>query len=179
MPSGKDRLYILLYARYGTPEMPKKEDKYHWALLAAPKIESENVKGIRFHARERCTASGQVEWYYDEFHILLKATNMLLVRILIAKIADTGRLLNIIRNIPTRQEDRYWNCIGWVKEALEALWVDKKALGTAVTGWDKVRDAAMNYCQKKSDQLSFYTQEDCDNKMPATYSLLEEKETIP
>ncbi|KAL3408143.1 hypothetical protein V8F44DRAFT_504610, partial [Aspergillus fumigatus] len=45
-----------------------------------------------------------------------------------------------------------WNCVFWVKEALETLKVNPKALGTSIIKWEKVRSAAMDYCQWKKDQ---------------------------
>jgi hypothetical protein len=45
-----------------------------------------------------------------------------------------------------------WNCVFWVKEALEMLKADPKALGTSVVEWEKVRSEAMGYCQRKKDQ---------------------------
>ena len=66
-----------------------------------------------------------------------------------------------------------------MKEALEALQADGKALGTAVTEWGRVRDVAMNYCQKKKDAHRFDGKGDYDMKKAATYDLIEQKETIP
>ncbi|KAJ5189668.1 hypothetical protein N7491_008287 [Penicillium cf. griseofulvum] len=48
-----------------------------------------------------------------------------------------------------------WNCVFWVKEALEVIKVDPKALGTSVVGWERVRNEAMAYCQRKKDQHRF------------------------
>jgi hypothetical protein len=39
-----------------------------------------------------------------------------------------------------------WNCVGWVKDALELLKADPRALVTSVIEWEIVRDAAMAYC---------------------------------
>jgi hypothetical protein len=68
MPSGKDRLYIALYARSGALKMPGGEDKwvsprsrhrlklnfnrYHWSFIISPKSESKGATGRRCHAKE-------------------------------------------------------------------------------------------------------------------------------
>ncbi|RKF78050.1 hypothetical protein GcM1_214018 [Golovinomyces cichoracearum] len=179
MPIDKDRLYIALYARGGAPTMINKEDMYHWALLTGPKTENEKAKGTRFHVKGRLVASGQRQWFYDELPVSLHATNMLLVRVKIGKIIDTKRLRKILRDCPIRQGEQDWNCVSWVKEALEALWSNEKVLGTAITDWDEVRASSMNFCQKKIDQHRFDGKANFDMKMPPTLCLLEGKELIP
>ena len=76
---------------------------------------------------------------------------MLLVYVIIGKIEDRDRLVNVLRNNPIRQGDSGWNCVIWIKEALKGLKVDKKALGTSVIEWNQVQDRAMTYCQRKKD----------------------------
>ncbi|ESZ93189.1 hypothetical protein SBOR_6421 [Sclerotinia borealis F-4128] len=134
MPSNKDRLYIALYARGGKAIMPGKEDTYHWALLVEPKVEVKDGTGMRFHAKEFMTVSGST-WKFEGICIEI----------------DSLRL----RNIPIKQGVPYWNCVAWVKGALELLQDDGKSLGTAVTDWTKVRDAAMSYYQSKKDEHGF------------------------
>ena len=104
---------------------------------------------------------------------------MLLVRIMIGKIVDKECLLSILRNTPIRQGQPGWNCVAWVKEALETLKADNKALGTSVLDWNKVRDVSMGYCQRKKDEHRFDGQGNFDMKKPATYDLLTQKQTIP
>ena len=62
---------------------------------------------------------------------------MLLIRIVVGKVVDGNRLVEILRNTPIRQGQPGWNCVLWVKEALEMLKVDTKALGTSVVEWKK------------------------------------------
>ncbi|KAJ5200318.1 hypothetical protein N7491_008881 [Penicillium cf. griseofulvum] len=103
---------------------------------------------------------------------------MLLVRITVGKVEDGNRLVEILRNTPIRQGQLGWNCVSWVKEALETLKVDPKALGTSVTEWEKVRSRAMDYCQRKKDQYRFDSQGNFDIEVAPTYDLIEQKETI-
>ncbi|KAF4635878.1 hypothetical protein G7Y89_g2198 [Cudoniella acicularis] len=179
MPSNKDRLYVVLYARGGLAKMPGKEDTYHWALIVGPKDEEEGGHGMRYHAKERMIAAGQSEWFFDERETTLEATSMLLVRITVAKVKKMDQLVNTLRSVPIKQGEPGWNCVIWVKEALQALQTDGKALGTSDIEWQKVRDAAMRYVQEKKDEHRFDGKGDFNMKWAATYSLLEGKETTP
>jgi len=152
--------------------------RYHWALLVGPKEEAEGGKGMRYHAKERVTDSG-VSWIFEEKEVGLLATSMLLVRVMIAKVEDKNRLVSILRSTPVRQGAAGWNCVGWVQEALQSLAADKKALGTGVVDWIKVRDGAMNFCQRKKDEHRFDGKGNYEMSKAATYDLVEGKETIP
>lgn len=134
---------------------------------------------MRYHAKESITGPNGSAWVFDERPTSLAATSMLLVRVMIAKVEDKDRLISILRNTPIRQGVTGWNCVGWVQEALQSLASDKKALGTGVTEWAKVRDAAMEYCQRKKDAHRFDGKGNYDMTKAATYDLLERKETIP
>ncbi|KAF2124399.1 hypothetical protein P153DRAFT_361116 [Dothidotthia symphoricarpi CBS 119687] len=179
MPSNKDRLYITLYARGGAPTMPNKEDTYHWALLMGPKEEVEDGVGVRFHAKERTTGPNTSTWVFEEKESLLTPTSMLLVRVMIAKVERKDRFMSVVRNTPIREGVTGWNCVGWVQEALQHLEADGKALGTGVTEWTKVRNAAMEYCQRKKDEHRFDGLGNYDMRKAPTYDLIERKETIP
>ncbi|KAF1840070.1 uncharacterized protein K460DRAFT_380982 [Cucurbitaria berberidis CBS 394.84] len=166
MPAGKDRLYVALYARGGAPSMPGKEDTYHWALLVGPKDEVGDGIGMRYHAKERIIGPNASAWVFEERKTTLSATSMLLV------------LISIVRNTPVRQGVAGWNCVGWVQEAMQNLEADGKALGTSVTEWTKVRNTAMEYCQRKKDEHRFDGQGNSDMFKAPTYDLVEGKEKI-
>lgn len=46
---------------------------------------------------------------------------MLLVRIQLASVTDVGRLEEVLGSVSVRQGLEGWNCVSWVREALEAL----------------------------------------------------------
>jgi hypothetical protein len=112
-------------------------------LIVGPKIEAEDSMGVRYHAKERPKLAGGFEWYFEERECPLISTSMLLVRAMVGKVTDGNRLVEILRNTPIRQGQPGWNRVSWVKEALETLDADSKALGTRVTEWEKVRSEAM------------------------------------
>ncbi|KAH0829867.1 hypothetical protein AYO21_10175 [Fonsecaea monophora] len=99
---------------------------------------------------------------------------MLLVRVLIDKVNDPSRLDAILCQTPVKDGAKDWNCVAWLKDALELVGKDKAALGTSVIAWDTVRKAAMEYCNQKKSAGRFSTRYDLE-KIP-TYDLLERKE---
>ncbi|MCJ1246431.1 hypothetical protein MMC30_003638 [Trapelia coarctata] len=153
--------------------------RYHWGLIIGPKVEVKDGRGMRYHAKETLLRPGQNEWSYEEREISLAPTNMLLVRIMIGKVADVERAVSILRSVPVVQGSQTWNCVVWVKNALEGLQADGKAMGTSKLEWRVVRDAAMRYCQHKRDQHRFDGTTSVDTSKAPTYDLLEGREAIP
>lgn len=109
----------------------------------------------------------------------MSATSMLLVRVMIAKVEKKDRFISIVRNTPIRQGVAGWNCVGWVQEALQGLKADGKVLGTGVTEWTKVKNTAMEYCERKKEEHRFDGQGNYDMTKVPTYDLVEGKEIIP
>ncbi|KAH6628525.1 hypothetical protein F5144DRAFT_579284 [Chaetomium tenue] len=183
MPSNKDRLYVALYARGGAAKMPDDEDKYHWALLVGPKNELSSSRGKRYHAKEKPSGTpGQLVWEFEGRDTLMEASAMALVRVLVAKITNMDRLVSALQSVPVRGSEPQWNRVEWVKEALEILQRDGKAVGTSVLGWHAVRDAAMQFVEKKAAEHRFDGRAEpgqFDISKVATYDLLEGEETIP
>jgi hypothetical protein len=87
-------------------------------------------------------------------------------------------IVEILRNTPIRQGQPGWNCVFWVKESLEMLRVDPRALGTNVVEWPMVRSEAMDYCQRKKDQHRFDGQGNFNMRTVPTYDLMQRKEII-
>ena len=134
---------------------------------------------MRYHAVERMIESGELAWLYEERSTSLAPTTMQLVRVMIGKVENSERLLKVLRGTPIRHGEPDWNCVSWVKEALEGLKADGKAVGTGVLEWDRVRDGAMTYCQQKKDEHRFDGKGVFDSRKAATYDLIEGIETIP
>jgi hypothetical protein len=143
-------------------------------LLVGPKTDKKNEQGARFHARER---GGGDEFHFVEQSISMLPTQMILVRILIAKVEDKARLAQILRQVPVRREEG-WNCVAWVKEALLLVKNSKGVVGTSMVDWEDVRDAALTYCQQKRDQHRFDGSKVWAEDRVPTFDLLQDKETI-
>lgn len=87
-------------------------------------------------------------------------TSAILVPITVGKVKDMKRLMSILHQIPIRTEVKGWNCVAWVKEALETALRDKKTLGTTDNmHWNKIRDTAMWYVEEKKTVQS---EQSCD-----------------
>ncbi|POS73721.1 hypothetical protein DHEL01_v207890 [Diaporthe helianthi] len=161
-PSNKDRLYIALYARGGDSVMSGGEDKYHWALLVGPKHEDSNSKGKRFHVKETMTTvdgSTQSRWVFEEREIGMNPTAMILVRVIIGKVVSLERVASVLRNVPVNGGQPGWNCISWLRDALEMLRADGKALSgsrsSAAAAWEEDREAALGYVRRKEREHRF------------------------
>lgn len=106
-------------------------------------------------------------------------TQMILVRLMIAKVEDPGRLAQLLREVPVKRGQEGWNCVSWVKEALANIATSTKIIGTGVVEWGPVRDKAMSYCQQKKDEHRFDGEGNFDRSKVATFDLMQKKETMP
>lgn len=116
---------------------PKKESK-----------DRQQVEGVKFHAREAAKLDGVgFEFVFEERPVSMMPADMILVRLVLAKVESMDRLTQLLRQIPIRQgEEEGWNCRFWVKEALLCIEQSKGVIGTSVLDWQAVRDAALTYC---------------------------------
>ena len=135
---------------------------------------------MRYHVKDSLLEDRQVQWTLVEQDIPLIATQMLLARITVGKVADKERLMNVLRGVPVVQADNTWTCVSWVKHALETVRADGRALGTSKVDWDTVGVAALRYCQEKKDQGRYDGSRPgvFDMTKAATFDLLEGRETI-
>lgn len=143
-----------------------------------PKTETKDSLGKKYHAFNPTTASESTPWIFEERDIPLYPTDMLLVRILIAKVTDLDQVRACLRGVPLVQDDDSWNCVVWVKHALEHLAGNLKALGTSKLDWQTVRGTAMGYCQQKRDEHCFDGLGGFVVIRVPTYDLLQRKQTI-
>lgn len=143
--------------------------------MIGPKDERKGGQTTRYHARERMKADGS-EWTFEELPLPRPNEYMILVRVMVAKIRKTDSLVQILRQIPIRQGQEGWNCVGWVKEALSRLEASRGILGTNMMQWQVVRDGAMSYVQQKKDQHRFDGKGNFDNSLVPTFDLLLQKE---
>lgn len=111
---------------------------------------------------------------------LEEQTATLLVRVKVGKIKNTSSLEVTLRSVPIRAGQPGWNSVEWVREALETIQNNKKAMGTSILDWTAVRDNAMNYVQRKISDHRFDGQAPglFDMSMAATFDLLLGEETI-
>lgn len=117
-------------------------------------------------------------WVFDEREIGMEPTGSQLARILVAKIEDRDKLESILRGVPLHPETQGWNCVAWVREALE-LAADGGVLGTSMVAWDTVRDSSMKYVADKRAARRYETDGGFDQSKVATWDLLQGCEVTP
>ena len=108
----------------------------------------------------------------------MTATNMILVRVLIGKILDPNGLATKLRSVKVENDDPTWNCVHWVKNALDDIASAKDLMGTSKLDWKVVKDAAMAYCQRKTEQGRFNGSANFDSSKVPTFDLLEGRESV-
>ncbi|KAK1772794.1 hypothetical protein QBC33DRAFT_442485 [Phialemonium atrogriseum] len=173
MVSDKNRLYIALYP---SGISNNKERKYHWGFLIGPKIENQDqVPGICCHVKNRPVGG----WIYSEEQLPdVRCISNLLARILIAKIEDDKRLLNILRTIPIIQDDPSWRCRTWIKNALAEMGRDGMAVGTSKLDWQKIEVTARKYVEDKTAAGRYEREVDLAKPRP-TWDMIGNRESVP
>ena len=141
---------------------------------------SAQVPGRRCHVKNRLNPNGPGSiWQYEESEMQnVQNTTSLLVRVMIGKVEDLGRLLAIIRGITVVQNDPGWRCRTWCANALAAIMADGKAMGTSVLNWQRIEQTARSYVGQKTAQGRFANSQLLLRPRP-TWDMLENKEMIP
>ncbi|KAL5327334.1 hypothetical protein ACEPPN_005030 [Leptodophora sp. 'Broadleaf-Isolate-01'] len=149
--------------------------RFHWAFLIGPKTEKGvNVPGVRFHVKNTPTNG----WVYEEKSVGdVRSTNTLLARIIIAKVEDEKRLINLLQNLPIVNGDPNWRYRSWVAQALTEIARDGKCVGTSELDWRKIEAFAREYVANKTAAGRYGHAEDMLKPKP-TYDLLERKEVV-
>lgn len=104
--------------------------------------------------------------------------DMILVRIVLAKVEDTDKLAQLLRQVPIGQrEEGGWNCVAWVKQALLRIERSEGVVGTSALGWEAVREVALSYCRQKRDQRRFDGTGKYDPTRVPTFDMISTRET--
>jgi hypothetical protein len=135
----KLRLYLALYIRDGVTTHSQAEDRYHWALLAIPET---NIQATRFHARDYFINPNQTHWIYEEVHVSALGTPKLLAQTYIRDVVNDEGLLEILRDVPIRQE-KGWNCVDWIESALKMVWDEEVVERGKYSGIEMLKSEAL------------------------------------
>lgn len=149
--------------------------RYHWGFLIGPKKEDgDEVPGVRYHVKNRFGEG----WLYEEVSLAnVQNTISLLARILIAKIEDEKRLVQIIRDTPLVQNDPEWRCRTWVADVLRRIAEDGKAVGTAELDWHAVEAKGRSYVAAKMAAGRYATEARLRVPKP-TWDMIQKKELL-
>ena len=150
--------------------------RYHWGFLIGPKVESEDtVPGTRHHVKNPIGRG----WVYEEAELQnVRNTTMLLARLVIAKVIDERRLVEIIRSVPLVQNDPNWRCRTWVADVLSRVAMDGGSVGTAELSWSRIERVAREYVGRKTAEGRYGRGTDPTKPKP-TWNMLEGKEVVP
>jgi hypothetical protein len=148
--------------------------RYHWGFLVGPKAEKD-MPGTQYHVKNHPITG----WVYEENTVTnVQSAVTLLARVLVAKIEDEERLVEILRSVPVVQGDPSWRCRTWLANALTAINEDGKAVGTARLDWGVVEKVARVYVGKKTADGRYADVERASKPKP-TWDLLNNRETVP
>jgi hypothetical protein len=180
--NARERGYVSSQPDRNRKFKPTNLSRYHWALLVGPKNESKDPQleeGTKFHAKEFPKSPGPgFEFRFEERAVSLMPIDMILVRIMLAKVEDTGKLAQLLRQVPIGQrEEGGWNCVAWVKEALLRIERSEGIAGTSELGWEAVREAALSYCRLKRDERRFDGTGKYDPTQVPTFDMILMEET--
>ena len=118
-------------------------------------------------------------WFYEEAPLTnVRTTINLLARIVVAKVTDEARLVQILRETPVVQNDPNWRCRTWVADALRRIEEDGRAVGTSRLDWDEIERTGRGYVGHKTKKGRYATMADLEGPKP-TWDLLEGRETVP
>lgn len=126
----------------------------------------------------------QSRWVFEERDIGMNPTAMILVRVIIGKVANLERVAAVLRGVPVRDNQSGWNCVWWLREALEMLRADGKALGrssSSSVAWEEAGEAAMGFVRRKEREHRFDGRAApgwFDMNRVATYDLLRGEEVV-
>jgi hypothetical protein len=119
-------------------------------------------------------------WIYEEIDLPnVRSTNNLLARIIIAKVEDEKRLVEIIRSTPVVQNDPNWRCRTWVADVLSRIAMGGgRAVGTSELEWAKIESVARAYVASKTATGRYLDPVVMTLPKP-TWDMLQGKEVVP
>ncbi|KAH6621573.1 hypothetical protein B0J18DRAFT_458059 [Chaetomium sp. MPI-SDFR-AT-0129] len=174
MADHQHRLYLTLHVKGGAPVVPVQDDN-------GPTTQDEESKGYRYQARKRTIGPDTSLWQYDQIETTMLPSAQTLVRIVLGKVVDLGKIHHILSNVPLRPEEEGWDSIVWVKEGIEALLREEDAAVEFAEGvtWENVRVWAMWYVGKKEREHRFDGEVSFDPLRTPTWDMFCLEETEP
>lgn len=181
MRSNKSRLYVSLYFRSG--QAPP--DSYHWALLVGPKRDEDPYDAMQYHVKNTIQpgVSGQ-PWVFESSRLGDSETRFrLLTRVLIAKIGDPSSIDASLRSVPVVQGDPDFNCISWVRSAIETLNAHGVLSVSKFVDWSTIDQQCKDYVAKKKQAGRWSSSPTSDSKHKfvkiPTWDMLQGREIVP
>jgi len=169
-----DELYLALYARLKDPRT------YHYALHISPNQENLDpliCQSTKFHCKNILQSTDGdftvITWVYETIKINSNFDSRLLVRVLLGKLesGSIDKVTRLFAEVPVVQDDPEFNCITWVRRALLRLKQSDIVEGDKLE-WDKIKQTALDYVEKKKQQGRFETTWTADSSRVPTFDML-------
>ena len=129
-------LYVGLYSTGGAPS---EVDDYHWVFIVGPSHEEANSEGTLYSMEPR----HHNEWYwsYSQRIVPFQGRSALLVRLMVAEVADMNMLqmamLRWAGEVLMRVQVE-WMSVRWVQRVLKSLEEDGGCLGKKMQSFEMV-----------------------------------------
>ena len=129
---------VLYVGLYSTGDAPSEVDDYHWVFIVGPSHEEVGSEGTSYsmeprHLNEWC-------WSYTQRFVPLQDRSALLVRFMVAEVADMNMLqmamLRWAEEVLMRVQVE-WMSVRWVRRVLKSL-ADEGCLGKKMTSFEDV-----------------------------------------
>lgn len=97
--------------------------------------------------------------YEENFLVDTRASRSLLARVLVGKIEDEARVIEIIRGVALVKNDIDWRCRDWMIAVLAALAADGQALGRSFMDWTIIEIVAecVIKCNVSDDRYIYFS----------------------
>ncbi|KAI1776665.1 hypothetical protein F4818DRAFT_440065 [Hypoxylon cercidicola] len=162
-------LYLAIY--YGG----KWDSSYRYGFLIDPTTKDEQPSGLRCCVKHLPLRG----WQYEEVSLEdIRTADILLARIVIAKVTDYQKLTTILQETPVR-DNVDLGCNSWCKDVVDRIIQNKRAAGiSSIKSWEKAEAAGLAFvCHKR---LAGRYASDYTWLLPSpTYDALEKEEILP
>ena len=130
---------VLYVGLYSTGDAPSEVDDYHWVFIVGPSHEEAGSEGTLYSMEPR----HHNEWYwsYSQCIVPLQDRSALLVRLVVAEVAD----MDILQTTMLRWAEEVrmrgqveWMSVRWVQRVLKSLEKDEGCLGKKMKSFESV-----------------------------------------
>lgn len=110
--------------------------RYNRVFIVGPKAETgTQIRGSRYHVKNR----SEEGWEFEKVIVGdVRMTNTLLGHLVIVKVEDEKRLINLTLSFPVVNDYENWKCRSWIAHALAEIAKDGKCVGTSQRDWRSI-----------------------------------------
>ena len=181
MSSESQLLHIALYSR-GSVKDSEGNPAYHWAFnLSSSKNDLPSIQNSIKHDATNATIpeTGESPWRTRTVAVKEDVGQLLLSRITIVELKDYKAFIDAIGTVPVPQDDPRFNCGTWVRDATKVAGAQGCFRGERRVDWSIIGEKVASYMAEKRATGRWESDEGWDARVPATWSLIEDKEVMP